>query len=545
MSRTKKFTALSLALIMIFTAALLLFSASAEDMAETEKADYQIYSPEEIAGALSRPQDGISFSLASDKKSVILSIDRESADPFISFEPSGINTEENPYVLILARVAEKNNRSSFSVYFTTEHTGSTYSEKSKVITPYARMSGWQFLTFEMTLSPNWKGEVKSLRLDFLEGFNYPAGDICEIGAVIFAKSAEAVYDASYEAMLSIYPPVQVLSDFIPSDILHFGSGTRSTAVSVENGNLLYTAKPDYKDPQAYFDYGSYTSAHEIRRFTTNDFSYAVFRYRTSGFIPASSMELFVVTGSAKSLMDMIRIEGTYNCHSGVSSYAPTEYWHSLAINLAEDDGLPENTKLLYGWQGRGSFNGFRVDWCGTGEEGAVMEISEIMFFKNTVTAKGFSQAINTISLPLENPDAGSETDTETYESLDIENPWDTETETETEETLPVYSEDTAEDITESEADKTTAETEPEQTETDGSDAEETSDPDESDNKDSEDIGAVGGLTGGDGQPPESEGSKLPFYIACAGLALLSLSSIASVLIIRAKEKSKSPLTQQE
>ena len=42
--------------------------------------------------------------------------------------------------------------------------------------------------------------------------------------------------------------------------------------------------------------------------------------------------------------------------------------------------------------------------------------------------------------------------------------------------------------------------------------------------------------GGSDDEPKQQGSEVPFYVACGALALLSVASIAIVVIIRVKEK---------
>ena len=206
-------------------------------------------------------------------------------------------------------------------------------------------------------------------------------------------------------------------------------------------------------------------------------------------------------------------------------------------DMAEDDGLEENTGLKYGWQGRGKFTGFRFDWCSEAPTNAYMEVSDLLFFKDIAAATCFSNAINTLMLPvpLEVPE-----EDETFETEDIIMPWETETETVetvTEETLPVFVESTESEETEVPTEETTeTETETETvTETEETtiavETEETTE-----EKETDDPGVIILPDETESDSTADQGSQMPFVIACICLAGLSVASIVTVVVIKIKDR---------
>ena len=245
------------------------------------------------------------------------------------------------------------------------------------------------------------------------------------------------------------------------------------------------------------------------------------------------MQLFVLTGSANSLMDMIRIEGTYDCHYGLTNYDLSKTYKAVVVDLAQTDGLAKNTRLMYGWQGRGNFSGIRFDWCNEGTAGSYFEVSDFLFYADRNDADGFTSMINTMNLI--NPEDMEDWE-ETYETEHIVMPW--ETEDSTEETVPDFPEDSTE--TDSEAATEIG------SEVSGEDTTEVIE-DDTQESESNNQGSIGGdiggdiggeidISGGGDEPPVPEGSQAPFLIACIALAGLSVASIVTVIVIRARER---------
>jgi hypothetical protein len=517
---------------------------------EESKSPYVILRADEIITRMSNP-NATSFTLDTrDGFPVVnLTFDTDSNDGYVTVNMADYSATEYKYVTILT-YAEIYDYINFGIYY---HTGArgpadmTYGEDAKGNSLYEIMTGWQFLEFDMSHTENWGGEMYKLRFDYMERGVFPAGTRCDIAAIILSSDAKAVHDAAYQLMLEIYPPVQTLGDFDQTDIQFFNSSKYhaepvNTRVSSENGSIIYSyvSHPEHNDPRVTFDYIGYTKHREIATLTTDDFRYAVIRYRAPA-IADSVMELFTITGNAESLFDMIRIEDTYTCHSAVASYRAANAWSAMVLDLAEDDGLPENTGLKYGWMredGDRTFKGLRIDWCARGSIGFYMEISDFIFYADENAANNVSMALASLTLG-ENLYWGTEPDeTETEdESDDEEFPWETEEETTeeetTEETIPEYDNGTTEEATEDVSEETTAEETTEEDTTEESTETETSSEDETKSE----VILPGGI-GGDTNTPTDKGSELPFHIACGSLAALSVASIASVVTIRVKDKKK-------
>ncbi|MBR3686584.1 MAG: hypothetical protein IKL66_03775 [Clostridia bacterium] len=515
--------------VLIFTGILSCFSALA-DNAVTEESSTDITEDgdegsqclvlraDELADKLYAPNFSSVELVERDGISVVdLTVTDETNDAFVYVDLKGYAASR--YVVVLAR-APINEFSNFSIYYHTSARGGEemrLGEDAKTTSTYLFGNGWQFLEFDMKDEEGWGGSIYEFRLDYLEGGNLAAGTKCEIAAVIFSDDAKAVNDAAYGLMTEIYTPVQTLSDFKESDVAYFCHGNSlNTKIDAIEGNLIYRYVDDGEsnDPQAMFDYLGYTEANGMQALTTDEFRYTVIRY-SAPEIANSVMELFTLTGSAQSLMEMIRAE-KYVCHSAQASYNRAVTWNTMVLDMAEDDGLEENTGLKYGWNredGDKTFKGFRVDWCAEGFAGYYLEISDFMFYQSEDAAKGMAFALS--SLMLEESGYWGEEPEETTKEEETGTggdiflpPWNTEESSSaetTEETIPQY-ENTDEETTEQSEDES----------------------------DSEITMIPGGIGGSD--EPEEEGSEVPFYVACGALVALSVASIATVVTIRIKQK---------
>ncbi len=461
-----------------------------------------------------------------------LTMAQDHNDPYLSFFPGeGYNADDYKYVLVLVKSDSADLDTLFELFYRTEavpnYTGGE-SERDR----YQTNKDWQFLCFDFSEKEGWSGAITSLRFDFFAGRQYKTGEFCDIAAVIFAKDMDAAYDAAFDVTKTLFAPKQELSNFKDSEIQYFqDGGLVSTEITVENGDLVYKAAGNYNDPQAFFRYDHLADSRGIKKLTTADFRYVVFRYRTEGYIPTPGMELFILTGNRKSLMEMIRIEGTFACHSGEATYMQTAGWRGVMVDLAEDDGLEVNTGLKNGWAGQGAFNGFRFDWSGNSMAGASLVVSDILLYADKNAAASAASALGSMDLMTAAPNMGDGEDTTEH----IYMPW--ETEPEETETLPVFSEETTappETESETEVDESAS----------NSGTEDTEGPDETEETESSTGGGdllnpdinIGDLNNGTGEEPAETGSQMPFYIACVALAGLSIASIAVVIEIRIREK---------
>jgi hypothetical protein len=261
-----------------------------------------------------------------------------------------------------------------------------------------------------------------------------------------------------------------------------------------------------------------------------------------------------MTGDAKSLWDMARYdyvndEGgrVYAIHLSTLEYKCNTTWSAMTFNMAQTDGLEGNVNLMNGWHredGNTRFQGFRFDWCSTGVIGSRFEMSDMVFFDNADDANAYSKALNSITIPPsftdvvpDDTDHGgediteeSETETEFYETTDETVPEFDNSEEETTEEIPEFTTETESADSESEESSETI------TETDSESEDLTTE--EDDGSDSaEDDSSMSNDWLDDGNGSEDDpGSQVPFVVACACLAALSVASIATVIYIRTKEK---------
>ncbi|MBQ8409877.1 MAG: hypothetical protein IJY39_13535 [Clostridia bacterium] len=534
----KKWFALAIALVMI-AGTLLLPVTAAEEVTE-EAEPYVVFWAEDMQDKLDGLNPISEYSVTEADGFTVLDLGIKAGasggDPYVAFTPDQTySTEDYKFITLVVKTNVQADYSAFSIYYGTDGTGGTFVGGGRVPAVYTDMQGWQILSFDFTDSEKWTGELSKVRFDYFEGSTFTENDHCQVLAMVLSTTAAAAYDAANEIAYMLYPPVQSFSDFTDADIASVGSDVVKTTVAAAGGNLMYMATGDLKDPSAWFYYGKITAARKMETLTTNDFRYTVIRYRSSMNLANTRMQLFVLTGDAKSLMDMIRTKNTYDCHYGITGYVPSRTYKSVVVDLAYTDGQEQNTQLMYGWQGREVFTGFRFDWCDAGTYGAYLEVSDFLFYADKEAADGYSALINSMSLI----DADTYEEEETYETEHVVMPWETESATdETEETLPEYTEDTTEVVTEitseddseSSSDVVEDETETGSVNTGDNTGNQT-------NPDGNIGGDVGGIdiSGGD-EPPVDQGSETPFLIACITLAGLSVASIVTVIVIRIKER---------
>ena len=527
----KRTFALCMAVCLIL--GILLLPVAAEENVEPLPSNV-IFWAEDMVDKMSHPNGSTTYQFVKEDGMTLLELDIKEGsggnDPYITFNlDQTYNTEEYKYITIIAKSTVTN--AVFEVFFGTDGTGGSFVGGSRVHANYKAIEGWQALTFDMSGMEKWTGELYKLRFDYFSGGQYVHGNVCQIAAMILSTDVDSAYDAMYEVAYEIYPPVQSFSDFTEADLEAVGNSTTNTSVTVSEGDLRYMPTAA-KDPSAWFYYGKLTASRKVPTLTTDDFRYVVMRYKSSMNILAPRMQLFVLTGDAKDLFGMIRTEGTYDCHYGVTSYALSKTYKAAMVDLAQTDGQEKNTQLMYGWQGRGVFTGFRFDYCDEGVVGSYIDVSDFLFYADKSDAEGMSQLIS--SMELTNPEDIKDWE-DTYETEHIVMPWETETEDSTEETVPSFPQEDTEEPTEVETDSTTdsetLETENVETDTVGGT---TGDVGGDTGNSGEDI--MSGVDIGGGDTPVDEGSQTPFLIACIALAGLSVASIATVLVIRAKER---------
>lgn len=484
----------------------------------------------------------------------------DSTAPYITYSPNNVSADEYKYVTLLIRRTNADDNMLLLYYATDEspdinkqYVSTKYSTNSKI------SKEWQTVTFNLSGRESFKGTIEELKLCYqYSSVGVEEGTYCDIAGIAFSKTEEQVYDAAEHLLLGVYSHVQVLGDFTDADAEALGGAELSggTSLTFENGNVVYSAAAAAGDPQKFFDYLKYAQNNKIKPVTTDVFRYTVIRYKSQGISAGNrQLELFILTGDANSLMDMVR-NGGYGCHSGVANYLTTGAWKSVVVDMAEDDGLADNTKLKYGWNredGNTTFKGFRFDWAMNAEENSSFTVSDIIFFDSLDTANAFSAATNSVVVPAatgDNVDPGfgddwideeSSTEEDGNESIpEFPNPppEDTSEESGSDETES----DTETDAIESNESDTTEEIESDTTEEPETKDTESELPDETESEEDDESEGEGEgnkpgiITPDDGESDQTpgEGSQAPFYIVCGCLGTLTVASLVSVGVIKRK-----------
>lgn len=581
----------------------------------------------------------------------VIQIDAKDSDvenPYVDMDVTSVDLYKHRYISVLIK-RKGTNFEKFDLYY--KNDDGEYVKGDYTSAQYASISGWQVLTFMLDDTALNGSAIESLRLDFTGGAACAKGSGCDISAITFSDNVNTAYDAAYQMLTRVYLPVQIWDDFTTADAKSFGGGSSGgyTSVTADGGNLTYTATATAGDPGKMFSYTNYVKSAGIAEVTTEDFRYTVIRYRSAGINSEhTKMELFLVTGDANEITEMLRKESESGkrYHSTSVGYKDSATWTSMILDMAQTDDKEDNNVLMRGWQGRGKFTGYRVDWCSDATAGSFMQISDFILYKDANDARAMNEALCAVSVPIPvivPPEDifPEDTESEATDATEGELPLETESETlpelpplettedtlpsfeeTTEDTLPSFEETTEEtlpeisdtddtdeseglpELTESESVEDTVDTEPESESTENTEADETTEettdesltessesaessditteestetessaedetggsetesvaPSETDTEEgSGESGPVGGGDGGTGEGNssggngsgsgdgsgdlptdfedeteaiEAEGSKMPFYIACGALTMLSIASIVAVAVIK-------------
>ena len=555
-----------------------------------QDADMIVLTPDDVDLRMSGGESVVHVIKAENgEKSVIVKTVAKIDSPNVELDVRGVDLADHRYLSVLVKRGTATFE-NFVIYPGTE--GGEYADSVYTAASYESLDGWQVLTFMLEDEAFENGDIVSLRLDFAGTRECNIGDGCEIGAMAFSSSGEMAYDAAYYLLSRVYVPVQILSDFTDEDVGFFNAGTTgvTTTVSAVDGSLVYSSTDAGKDPGKMFRYMKYAEAKGIAPVTTLDFRYTVIRYGSQGLSASNAtMELFIMTGDAKNLFDMASIYDVdpstgsiikLECrHCARAQYLPetSQAWKAVCLDMAVGDGYDTSTHLKNGWyreDGNYTFGGFRMDWCLAADQNAMLRVSDIIFFQDESDAAAMSAALSAVSVPVASADLpdddfpfDDELDTDSSESEDTLTeslPELNSTEQETvpeyiesdEETVPEYiesDEETVPEYIESDDETDSEDTEGETAGSDGANTEESletdsesdswtetervdSDSEGEDSSSESETGLGGGYLDDEDENKESEGSQLPFYLACGAMVVLSIASIISVLIIRSREK---------
>lgn len=457
-----------------------------------------------------------------------LSSTNDLVDPIVNFEIQGeISADEYPFVAIIAK---KNSQCvDMQLFFTTEKLLNP-NEKASKRAKYNPNNKWQILVFEMSDLPEWSGKLIKVRVDYFSRAS-SAEDYCDIAGIVLGKSENAVLNAASGFFAEKLGAVERFADFSDIELGYFNS-TYQTTVGISEGNILYTTIGSERfDPQATWKVEEFCSYKGIKPLEAEDFGYMVIKYRVD------------ITHNTKQHFEIFYQAG--HRHSAAANYsAQTEYFPE-----------PDWTSLIFEFESRpewtGTVHSLRLDWCNNISQNmpGEMEISDFVFFKDLKTAKRYADIIDNIQVSRVWREEEKETEEVTWAdgedgTLDIgiteeetTQPIETTEETlpefieTTEETVEIITEETIENITEDISEEVSTEEIPESAQTTEKLEEES---EEKPNPDIPSDITVPTLPGDDNA--SESGSQAPFIIACIILALLSVASIVTVVVIRAKNK---------
>ena len=320
-------------------------------------------------------------------------------DPSFTFAPAeAYSAEVYKYVSIVIRAEMAEDTTNFWMYYVAGRDGA-FKGGEYVVKGYAKTNGWQVVTFDLSSATEWKGDIKKLRFDVC---NTEHPGTFDVAAIIFSETPQAVYDGAFEALMGMFKPEQVISDFNEGEEIYFSSESSSdminhnTKVTVRDGNVLLEGADALSDPYIGFMYKGLMEARgvdESEWLTTADFNNTVVRFRAGNVGSPTVFELFLFTGDNYQPFRIPDGKGGEKFASTSCAYRPTTNngWQCLSLKM-------DAAKCAEGWTG--DFNGFRIDWCSHSETGGCMEITDIAFFADDAAAAAVIGALNTVTLPL-------------------------------------------------------------------------------------------------------------------------------------------------
>ena len=323
----------------------------------------------------------------------------ERIDPAATFAPAeAYSADVYKYVSVVVRAEMAEAISNFCLYYIAGRTGNFVGNEN-VSRAYSKTNGWQVVTFDLSTSSAWKGEIDKLRLDVC---NTAHPGTFDIAAIIFSATPQAVYDGAFEALTGMFEPKQVISDFNEGEEIYFSSESSSdkinhnTKVTVRDGNVLLEGADTLSDPYIGFMYKGLMEARGVDKsewLTTEDFNNTVVRFRAGNVGASTAFELFLFTGNNYQPFRISNGKGGEVFASSSKVYKPTANhgWQCVSVKMDAE-------KCAEGWTG--DFNGFRIDWCSDSESGGYMEITDIAFFADDASAAEVTAALNTVTLPL-------------------------------------------------------------------------------------------------------------------------------------------------
>lgn len=445
-------------------------------------------------------------------------------DPYMVFAINEeLSAEEYPFVSFI--VKKRSQQINLKLYFKTS-AHEQMNEQMMKRAKYNPNDKWQIITVELSDLPSWSGKIEELRIDYFDGAMLSESDYCDLAGIVIGKTENEVLNVATGFFAEKLGAVARFADFNEIDLGYFASATYNTTLVNKGPNIVYESTGLAADPQAMWNFEGHLEYKGLEPLSAEDFGYMVIKYRAdtkNGM--KQSFEAFYQVG------DRIYAKAY---HSATAECETTGEWLSMTLAFANG---PE-------WAG--TVHSFRIDWTtgSTISQGVTgyMEISDFVLFADAKTAARFANIIdNIIVYRLE----VEEEETEETTGADLEDGTidigifesTEETEETTEETLPEFietTEETTEVITEEPTEEITEEMTDEITEEDTEEITE-----EATEEKTEPKPLLPGADTGIVLPGEVEvdsGSQTPFVVACVILALMSVASIVTVIVIRAKAK---------
>ena len=449
-----------------------------------------------------------------------MTISGDGSDPYLSFTvPDEFSTEKYSFIAFFLK--KPTSASTFQAFFKGTD-NEKYTEQESIKAKYKSNNKWQIIVLEMS-ELDIKGNLEQFRIDCHPGSSSAIGEYCDVAGVAFGMTEDDAIRPICELLGKGESVVYHFSNFSEEEKQYVCTWAYKTDAGLSNGNIIYrnVGKGDANadDAMSMWNIEEHLQYLGHPVLDAHDFGYIVIKYKAhvkDGI--EQRFEIFYQTDW--------RTEAAYG-YSVFETYRANDEWQGMQLNLK--DGIE--------WVG--TVHSFRIDWSNglpAGTEG-IMKISDVYLFKDSKSAAAINKIMNNVVVVRVGDDADM-----TVETTEVitEAPWGSETigivtdepqseeptEETTEETIPEFIE-TTEEITE-DTSESSAENESEQTTEKITDATEKKPLNQEENIGDSD------LLGTD--DAEKKGSEMPFYIACACLALLSLLSVATVVVIRTKNR---------
>ena len=501
-------------------------SGGSDEIVE-EAPDYYFYNADALNSlqnygprtSLSMVEDDLGFN------ALRMTVGGSGDDPYqVFFVPDEVSIKEYSFVAFF--VKKPTTATGFQAFFKAKD-AEQFTEKESVKSKYQANNKWQILVFELS-ELNIASDLDQFRMDYHPGGPSAVGEYCDVAGVSFGTTEDAAMRPICDLLGESQSVVYHFSDFSAEEADYVCESYLYTEAGISNGNIIYRAvgKGDANadDTQSMWNIEKHLKylGHPI--LDAGDFGYIVIKYKAhikDGI--EQRFEIFYQTNG--------RTNAVWMC-SAYDKYKASNEWQGIQF------------KFEGGNEWTGTVHSLRIDWSDNIpiDSQGVMKISDVYFVKDSKSAAAINKIMNNIIVTRTgaDPDMTEETTVEITESpsgtetigIITDEPVSEETTVETsEETLPEFietteesksTEATTEDVTEA-----PSEGESDEITEDVADKNEQKPPKQDTSEDNSDL-----LGGGE----EQKGSEMPFYIACACLATLSVLSIATVVVIRIRNR---------